>query len=473
MNRSNKVVEGGIPVTNPVSGEVVDYIPAMTKMEADRAVEEAGKGFLKWSALPQYERSCILEEFIRLFTPKVPELARLLVLENGKPVTEAEGEFGALKMLTKGYCERANHMYGRTMPEGSREGGGLHDITFTRKEPLGIFVCIIPFNFPVAMFGHKVIPALAAGNSVILKPATSSPLTLMKLTGLLHKAGVPKETVQVVTGYGPDVGDVLAGHPGIQAISMTGSTAAGLRIYERAARNLTRVFLELGANDAFIMLDDADVDLAVEEAVLSRTLNAGQVCCGSKRFLVHHTLADEFEGKLKEALNRIVIGDPLKRSTQMGTLIGQEAADAVRNQVQRTISQGAVCTWGGNRLDRAFFEPTILREVTPEMDVAKDMEIFGPVFPIITFDKDEEALEIANQSSYGLSGAVFSRDVKRAIQMADKLKSGSVVMNGGTDYRTVELAFGGYKKSGIGREGISYTLDEMVQEKNFVLKGVL
>lgn len=461
-----------IPVMNPACGERVGAVPNMTEADVDRAVTTAKDAFADWAGRSQLERSRLLEGFIRCVEEAMEELAWLLSDETGKPLGEARGELGACLLITKAYCERANHLYGNCLPRGNEALGNINDVVFTRKEPLGVFGCIIPFNFPVAMFAHKLIPALVVGNTVVIKPPTDCPLTLLRLVEFLHQAGIPQQAVQVVTGRGSGAaGDYLAGHPGLNALSMTGSEKVGRSIYQKAAANLTRVFLELGANDAFIIMKDADLDLAVQEAMMSRLLFAGQVCCGSKRFLVHRDCVDVFVAKLTDALKQVKMGDPKDPTTTMGCLISEKAAMEVESQVAYTVEQGATLAYGGHR-NGAFFEPTILTDVTPQMDVARDLEIFGPVFSIIPVASAGEAVQVANASRYGLSGAVFSENSKTALSIAERLDTATVVINGGTDYRPPELSFGGYKKSGIGREGVSRTLDEMTQEKNFVLKGV-
>ena len=461
-----------ISVINPANGALIDTIPDMVEEDVDLAVATARAAFPDWARRSQWQRSGLIEKFLLLVEAEKEDLARLLSDETGKPMAEAIGETGACLLITKGYCERANHMYGNCLPRGDEVLGNINDVVFTRREPIGVFGCVIPFNFPLAMFAHKVIPALVVGNTIVLKPPSDCPLTLLRLVHCLYRAGVPEVTVQVVTGRGSGAaGNYLASHPGLNAISMTGSEKVGTAIYQKAAANLTRVFLELGANDAFIVLNDADLDLAVQEALASRLLFAGQVCCGSKRFLVQRGCLSAFLEKLEVALHQVKMGDPKAPDTTMGCLISEKAAREVEEQVAHTIRQGAVCLYGGHR-HGAFFEPTILTGITSEMDVATDMEIFGPVFSVIPVASPQEAVDIANSSRYGLSGAVFSSNVALALSVAQQLETATVAINGGTDCRTPELAFGGYKKSGIGREGISRTLDEMTQEKNFVMKGV-
>lgn len=269
------------------------------------------------------------------------------------------------------------------------------------------------------------------------------------------------------------MGDLLADSPAINAISLTGSTEVGLSVARRAAATLKRVFLELGGNDPFIVLDDADLEKAVEAAVSGRLQNAGQTCCSPKRFLVHASLHDAFVDGLQERFLRVKHGSPLDDDTEYGCLISERAAREVERQIELTIEQGAKLVCGGHAYDTTYFEPTILDGVTLDMDIARDMEVFGPVFPIITFQTDDEAIEISNATKYGLQGGVMTRSMKRAMRVAAGLHCGGVVINASGNYRHLEQAFGGWKMSGVGREGVSVTLDEMTQEKTYILKDIL
>ena len=310
------------------------------------------------------------------------------------------------------------------------------------------------------------------GNAVIVKPSTYNPLTLTKLVYLLRKAGVPAGAVEVLHGDGKTVGQGLARHKGVHLVSLTGSTAAGIETMETCSKNLTHVMLELGGNDAFILLEDGDVDLAVEEVVWGRMYNAGQVCCASKRFLIHNSVKAEFVKKLTARLKQIKQGDPSLEDTEMGCLVNERAAKRVEQQVNETIEAGAKLVLGGER-NGAYYTPTILTNCKRDMDVMKDMEIFGPVVAIMGFDTLEEAVEIANQSSYGLCGNVFTRDMKTAAKVAGMLECGGVVINGSSFYRSFEMPFGGWKHSGIGNEGVMTTLQEMSRVKTIVLKNIL
>jgi len=459
-----------IDVVNPATGVVIDTVPFASKDDVDLAVKEAVKAQKEWAKVPLHERGTILEKFVTIVEENKEELAKTLCMETGKPIKEARAEIGNVRTFVMGYVEKAKHMYGDVLP-GTAEKGQEKTIQFTVQEPLGVVACIIPFNFPVDLFGQKVPSALMMGNAVIVKPSSSNPLTLHKLCGYLLDAGVTPGAIECISGEGKVIGAHLASHEGVHLVSLTGSTKAGMETMKNAANNLTHVMLELGGNDAFILLEDGDLDLAIEETVWGRLYNTGQVCCASKRFLVHNSIKDDFIEKLKERIAKLKVGNPLDEATDIGCLISEDAAKKVEEQIDETIMEGATIVLGGNR-NGAFFEPTILDHVTKHMDVAKDMEIFGPVIPVIGFDTIDEAIEIANNSTYGLCGSVITNDIKKAFYVADKLEVGGAIINGASFFRSAEMPFGGWKHSGIGNEGIASTLKEMSRTKTIVLKNI-
>ncbi len=333
-------------------------------------------------------------------------------------------------------------------------------------------VAVIPFNFPCDLFDQKVAPALLSGNAVIVKPSTDNPLTLCKLTALLGEAGVTPGAAQIVTGRGSTVGHELTSNPDVDLVTLTGSTEVGIETAEVCAKTLTHTALELGGNDAFIVMADADIDLATDELIWGRMYNTGQVCCASKRFLVHKDVADEFAQKAVEKISALKRGMPADEDTQIGCLISEKAAIKVEEQVNLTVEQGGEIILGGTR-NGAFYDPTVIVNVPKTADVAKDMEIFGPVVPIITFETEEEAIEIANASKFGLCGCVFSANQKTCARVACALECGGAIINGASFYRSFEMPFGGYKYSGIGTEGVMSTFDEMTHTKSIVLKNIL
>jgi NAD-dependent aldehyde dehydrogenases len=460
-----------IDIINPATQELIDMVPSATKEDVEEAIEVAQIGKEIWGDTPLYERTRILTAFSSLLLEKKEELASLVSKETARLMSTGRKNIDIASFLFKGFAEKANHIYGKTMPPS--EKGYENDIVFTVREPLGVVVCIIPFNQPIKLYAFKVAAALAAGNAVIIKPPSDCPLTLIRMTEMLIECGVPKETVQIITGKGSVTGDYLVSSSRIDAVTFTGSTDIGVHIAELGAKHLHKIFLELGGNDALIIMDDADVEHAVEEAYLGRITYQGQVCCAAKRFIVHNSIRKEFTDKLIEKLKRIKIGDPSDPTCDITCMINEKAAIEVENQIRHTVEQGAKCVFGGSRFDKTFITPAILSDVTPDMDVAKDMEIFGPVIPIIGFDTMEEAIRIANNSVYGLMAGVISRDMNKALKIASKTKAGGVVVNGSGFYRTSEMPFGGYKMSGMGREGIVHSIEELTQEKTIILKGVL
>ncbi len=464
---NNETVE----VINPATGEIIDTVPNSTEEDVDQVVRLAEKAQKKWAKVPLHERGRILEKFVDLVEENSEELAKLLCRETGKPITEARAEIKNTRTFVYGYVEKAKHLYGITIPAGS-EAGQEKTMQMTIRQPLGVVACIIPFNFPCDLFGQKVPSALIMGNSVIVKPSTCNPLTLHRYCELLREAGIPDGVINCISGNGRVVGHALASHKGVHLVSVTGSTAVGMETMATASKNLSHVMLELGGNDAFIVDKDGDLDLAIEELVWGRLYNTGQVCCASKRFLIHNDIKEEFTKRVIEKLNTLKVGMPEEEDTEIGCLITEQAAITVEEQVRKTLEEGAHLTYGGRR-NKAFFEPTILTEVTRDMDVMKDMEIFGPVIPICGFNSIEEAIEIANQSTYGLCGNIITSNMKTAFKVATELEVGGAIINGASFYRSAEMPFGGWKHSGIGNEGIATTLEEMSKIKTIVLKNIL
>jgi len=460
-----------VEVINPATGEVIDTVPNATEEDVDRVVKIAQDAEKKWSKMPLHERGRILEKFVDLVEENKEELALLLCRETGKPITEAKAEIANTRTFVYGYVEKAKHLYGITIPAGG-EVGQEKTMQMTIRQPIGVVACIIPFNFPCDLFGQKVPSALIMGNSVIVKPSSYNPLTLHRFCELLREAGVPAGVINCISGDGKIVGQALARHKGVHLVSLTGSTKVGMETMKTASQNLSHVMLELGGNDAFIVDKNADLNLAVEELVWGRLYNTGQVCCASKRFLVHNDIKDEFTKLVIDKLNTLKVGMPEEEDTQIGCLITEEAAITVEDQVRKTLEQGARLAYGGRR-NGAFFEPTVLTEVTKDMDVMKDMEIFGPVIPICGINTIDEAIEIANQSSFGLCGNIITNDMKTAFKVATELEVGGAVINGASFYRSAEMPFGGWKHSGIGNEGIATTLEEMSKIKTIVLKNIL
>ena len=458
-----------IEVTNPYDGSRLDTVPAAAKEDVDRAIEDAVKAQREWNRVIIRERARILRKYLVLLEEHREELAKTLTLETGKPIFDSYGEIDSVYMTFESSIELVKHHYGKTMPMGI-EGGYDHDLQVTVHEPLGVIACIVPFNFPAALWAFKAGPALMAGNAIVVKPATSNPLTVLKLMGLLVEAGVTPGAVQCVTGRGASVGNWISGHPFIAQVNLTGGVEAGKEIARHAAENLTAYRFELGGNDPLIICADCDMDLAVNEAG-DKTRNAGQCCSGAKRFIVHESIKDTFVSRLiEERLKTVREGDLMDLETDFGVLISEKAAAEVERQVQHTMEQGARLVYGGVRRG-AYYMPTVLENCTKEMDICKNMEIFGPVFPIFTFRTLEEAIEIAETSDYGLSSGVITNNLQDAMLVAASLRTGMVAVNGSGGFRAQELPFGGGKKmSGNSRECMSSVLEEVTQEKSVVFR---
>lgn len=459
-------------VINPATMEKVDTVPAATSEDVEEAIRIAKKGKELWKMVPMHERVRILHKFTELLERDRETFTDLMCSETGKTMFGCNAEVSSCINVFKAYCEKARVYSTETLPINS-EPGNTGDIIFTVREPLGIIACIVPFNYPTELYAHKVAPALVTGNAVIVKPSSDTPLGNIYLTQLLLEAGVPGEAVQVLTGSGAKIGAQLSMHKEIAAISLTGSTEVGIQTAQNGAKNLTKVYLELGGNDPMIIFDDADLEQVIPEVLLGRAWNAGQTCCATKRLLVQNGIKEVFTDKLIEALKNIKVGDPRDPDVSFGPLISERAAMDVEKQIQHTIDQGAKLLLGGKRYQSTFVEATVLGDVTKEMDVAKEMEIFGPVFPIIGFDTLEEALQIANQIPYGLSSGVMTKDMTKALKVAMSMEAGTCVINGCGNYRSAYQAFGGYKMTGIGREGCGYTLDEFTQVKSIVMKQMM
>jgi len=460
-----------LEVTNPGNGNLIDTVRVATPTEIENALVTGTAGSRAWSRVPAHSRVDSLLRFAQLLLDQQEGLARLLALESGKTLRAARREIAGAATKFVAYGNEALRLYGVTIP-GDRQAGYEHDVLFTRREPYGLAVIITPFNFPISLFTDKVAPALATGNSVIVKPSEFTPLTTTAVVGLLHEAGVPPEACQIVHGGG-EVGAALVSSPLVRLISATGSTQTGVRIATAAARYLSRVKLELGGNDPLIVLPDADIETAVEHAVIGRIADSGQCCAASKRFLVHESRAEEFSEQLCARLAPLRVGDQLRDDTDIGPLIHTGAAQNAAAQVSEIVAGGGRLALGDGSNDNAYFAPQVIVDVTADAAVAHDEEIFAPVFPVISYSTDSEAISIANSSSYGLQSSVFSRDLSHALRVAYELEAGLVAINGTGNYKPNALSFGGYKMSGLGREGLTAMADEYTQVKTIGLRGVL
>ena len=468
VNASDKTT---IDIINPYTAKLIDTVPNATAKDVDTAVKSAYKAFPSWAEVAITKKVELFKKFLDLVEENKQDLALTLCKETGKPITQALAEIGNIRIGFEAFMEKVKHLYSDVIPFG-QEAGNDKTLQFTLREPVGVVGAIIPFNFPCDLFDQKVAPSLLAGNTVVVKPPHQNPLTLIKLVALLHQAGIPKNVIQVITGEGAKSGSALSSHPLVHKITFTGSTAVGIKTYQNAASHLAHISLELGGNDAFIVLKDADIDLAVEEMVWGRMYNNGQVCCASKRFLIQQDIVDKFVSKATARLKKLAVGDPTKKTTEISCLVTEQAAKTVEAQIKKVVAQGGKLVYGGKRKG-AFIQPTIITDIPKTADVAKDDEIFGPVVSIIPFKTVKEAIEIANASNYGLCGCVFTKDIKTAFNVVKKLECGGTVINGASFFRSFEMPFGGYKHSGIGTEGVSSTFNEVTKIKTITLKNIL
>lgn len=458
-------------VTNPATGDVLAELPQATVDDVDGLVRRATAVQRAWRRVPRHERSRLMLEYVAVLRAHRDELAEILTRENGKPIGQAVGEMETVIRIFKGFAERliAWEEEARFLDS---QPGLERDVQLTHWEPLGVVVGIVPFNFPAELQAWKVAPAIATGNSIIVKPASTTPLVGSRMVELMAGVGFPDDLVQMVHAPGP-VGAALARHPGVAAVALTGSTEAGLSVAVEGAKTLKRVALELGGNDAMIVLADADLDSVVKSAVYGRSLANGQVCCATKRLLAERPVVDELVERLAHGYGGLRLGDPIEAATELGPLITGGAAAEIAGLVARAVREGARVVAGGTSPDGAFLAPTVLLDEDARSGVSHDVEVFGPVLDIVPFDTVEQALEIANDTSFGLSGSVFSRDIGRAMDVALGMETGSIVINGTGLFRADQQAWGGYKLSGNVRESLNDGLEEFSQRKTLTLKGIL
>jgi acyl-CoA reductase-like NAD-dependent aldehyde dehydrogenase len=454
-------------IRNPGTGEVIGSVPKATIQDVERAVAAAQKGKLAMRKLTALQRYEILIRIAQSMEARVPELGKLLAQENGKPIGQTRAEVAVTASIFRGFAEESKRMFGRVMPVDAVRGHERH-FAVTIRQPLGVVAAIVPFNYPVELWGHKAAAALAAGNAVISKPPSACPLTLLTIAKIMEEAGLPPRAHQIITGPGAVIGDTLARASGIQLITVTGSTSVGIRIAQLAAENLKKVHMELGGNDALIILADADLEKAAEAVVLGRLARGnGQICCAVKRIYVEAPIYDAFAKLLTDKARKLKVGDQLKEDTDVGPLINEEAAREIEAAVNEAVKGGAKLAVGGHRR-QAFMEPTVLTDVPADLPVFKE-EVFGPVAPLMRFNSIEEAIRLANDSPYGLQSAVFTRDINKAFDVAYKLEAGAVIINWSSALRIETLPFGGVKMSGHGREGVHDTLEEMTDQKTIIV----
>ena len=449
-----------IEVFNPATGEMIGTIPAVGRAEVKRAIDAANAAFPAWAAKTAAERAAILLKLAGLIRANLDGLAELLTLEQGKPLAEARGEVGGSANYVQWFAEEARRVYGDTIPSPWAD----RRLMVTR-EPVGVVAAITPWNFPSSMISRKVAAALAAGCTVVVKPAELTPFSGLAWGVLAEEAGLPAGVVNIVTGHAPPIGDEFLENPLVRKITFTGSTAVGKMLAGRASAAMKRVSMELGGNAPFIVFDDADLDRAVNAAVQSKYRNSGQTCVCTNRFYVQAGVYDAFAEKFAAAVKDLKVGSGFEAGVVQGPLIDDRAVKKVESHVTDAVAKGATILTGGKRhaLGHGFFEPTVLRDATPDMKISTD-EVFGPVAPLFRFETEDEAVRLANATEYGLAGYFFTRDLSRAFRVGEKLKYGQIGINEGVI--TTEVApFGGVKDSGVGREGSKYGLEDYLDIK--------
>lgn len=456
-----------VPVISPFSGETVDTVPVATADQVEQALAAAVRGAAAMARLTGYERTQILHRAADLVAAHVEDLARTISLEEGKPLSESRGEASRMPDFLRLCAFEGSQTRGETLPLDTHVGT-KGKLGFTLRVPCGVVVAITPFNYPLLLVAHKVGPALAAGNAVILKPANSTPLTALKFTKLLIEAGLPENGIQCLTGSGSMIGPLLSADARVRKITFTGSTEVGEQITRVAG--VKKLSLELGSNAPLIILPDADLDAVADATAIGGYVNAGQVCISTQRVLVDRKVYGDFLDALKPRVEAIQVGDPLGSATKLGAMISEQEAQRVGAWISEAVSHGARIVTGGER-SGAVFAPTIIADVTPTMRISHD-ELFGPavaVTPVATFD---EALTLANDTIYGLSAGIFTQNISQAMRFAREAQSGNVHINWTPLWRADFMPYGGFKGSGIGKEGPRYAVEEMTEMKTIVIHGL-
>lgn len=453
-----------IEVSNPATGETVGTVPKMGAKEAEQAVEAAQRALPQWSAMSANERSDLLRKWYDLIIEHKEDLARLLTIEQGKPLKEAEGEILYGAAYIEWFAEEAKRVYGDTIPAPS---GDKRIVVI--KQPVGVCAAITPWNFPNAMIARKVAPALAAGCTFVSRPASQTPFSALAMASLALEAGIPPGVFNVITGKSSEIGKVLTESPIVRKFSFTGSTEVGRLLMQQSASTIKKISLELGGNAPFIVFNEADVDAAVEGAVAAKFRNAGQTCVCANRIYVQSKIYDEFCDKLADAVANLKVGNGLAEDSIIGPMINQDAVDHSKELLQDAVEKGAQVTTGGS-YNELFFEPTVVKNATPEMRFSTD-EIFGPIAPVFKFETEEEALKLANDTIYGLASYIYTENLNQTIRVSEKLEYGIVGVNTGL-ISNAAAPFGGVKQSGLGREGSKYGIEDYLEIKYICVGNV-
>lgn len=454
-------------VINPSTGETIGSVPVLGRDETRRAIESANEAWAGWRSITAKKRAAILLRWFNLIMENQEDLAILMTAEQGKPLSESRGEIAYAASFIEWFAEEGKRIYGDVIPAPST----TQRIVVTRM-PVGVCAAITPWNFPAAMITRKVGPALAAGCTIVVKPAAKTPFSALAIAELAHRAGIPAGVLNVVTGDSAVIGAELTGNPLVRKLSFTGSTETGKLLMKQCADTVKRMSLELGGHAPFIVFSDADMDEAVAGAMVSKFRNTGQTCVCANRFLVQDNIYDQFSQRLSEAAKKLKVADGFLEGAQQGPLIDIKALEKVERQIKDAKGKGARILTGGSRhlLGGTFFEPTVLTDVNESMIMAHE-ETFGPVAPILSFRTEEAAIRMANSTEYGLAAYLYTRDIGRVWRVADALEYGMVGIN--TGLMSNEVApFGGMKQSGFGREGSRYGIEEYLEIKYLCMGGV-
>jgi succinate-semialdehyde dehydrogenase / glutarate-semialdehyde dehydrogenase len=455
------------PIVNPSTGATLADVPDMGAAETRRAIDAASSALPGWRAKTAKERAIILRRWFDAMMAAESDLAVVLTSEQGKPLAEARGEIAYGASFVEWFAEEGKRAYGDVIPTTQADKRIV-----VLKEPIGVCAAITPWNFPNAMITRKVAPALAAGCTVVLKPAEQTPLSALAITELAERAGLPRGVLNVVTGDARAIGGELTANPKVRKLSFTGSTEVGKLLMKQCSSTMKKLSLELGGNAPFIVFDDADLDAAADGAIASKYRNAGQTCVCANRLLVEDAIYDAFSAKLVERVRKFKVGDGLEEGVNIGPLIDEPAIAKVRTHIDDAVKKGAKLALGGgpHRAGKLFFEPTVLTEATSSMLLARE-ETFGPVAPLFRFRGEAEAVRLANDTEYGLAAYFYGRNMARIWRVAEALEYGIIGVN--TGIISMEVApFGGMKESGIGREGSKYGLDEYLEVKYVCLGGI-
>ncbi|HSA71629.1 MAG TPA: NADP-dependent succinate-semialdehyde dehydrogenase [Burkholderiales bacterium] len=456
-----------IPVVNPATGAVLATVPKLGAEEARRAIEAAERAWPAWRAKTAKERAAVLRNWFDLMMANQEDLAQILTAEQGKPLAESRGEIAYGASFIEWFAEEGKRAYGDIIPQHQADKRIL-----VIKQPIGVCALITPWNFPNAMITRKAGPALAAGCTVVIKPAGQTPYSALAMAELAERAGIPKGVLNVITGDSKAIGGELCANPKVRKLSFTGSTETGRVLMRQCADTIKKLSLELGGNAPFIVFDDADLDAAVEGALASKYRNAGQTCVCANRIYVQDGVYDAFAAQLAEKVRDFKVGAGTESGVVIGPLIDEQGMKKVETHVADAVGKGAKVVLGGKRHEKGglFFQPTVLTHVTPEMLVSYE-ETFGPVAPLIRFKTEEEVIRLANNTEFGLSGYFYSRDVGRIFRVAEAMEAGIVGANVGII--STEIApFGGVKQSGLGREGSKYGLEEYLEVKYILIGGI-